>query len=370
VASIGLFLPLDFHFGHGAGAPFYWTHAFLSALVLLGTLTPFGQRHPEHLALAFVVGISINMNRYFHVSPTNPALTADMLTVLMMGSAFYFSWSPWRQLVVCGVACAGFALAGATATIPDQASFGYALAALLVGAGIATVGGMVLGRYRADLARRQVELGDLSARLMTLQEEERRHISRDLHEGVGQSLSALLAYLMAIEKDLPAEHRALRQQTAEARRLAARSAASLRELSQLLRPPVLDDYGLVPSLQTYLREFEARYGVTAALAADGVPERFSSEIETAIYRVVQEALTNVAHHARARRVRVALVTEPGQVRVEVDDDGVGLHPRNGETSNRGMGLIGIRERVQALGGSVTLSSRDGARLTVRLPIAS
>ena len=143
------------------------------------------------------------------------------------------------------------------------------------------------------------------------------------------------------------------------------AAAQLRQLSQLLRPSVLDDYGLMPSLQTFLKEFEERHGVAATLSSEGVPERLPPPIETAIYRVVQEALTNVARHARARHVRVALATERGELRVRVDDDGVGLPP---DGRHPGTGLIGIRERVQALGGSLTIASRAGTSLVVRLPI--
>ncbi len=373
VGAIVLFLPLDLRF-HRAGVPdatpFYVVHVILSAAALAATYTSPGARRPDRVALAFVLGIVGNICWRFNAAPTYPALTVDVLTLLMMGSAFFFSWSRWRHALVCIACCAGFTAAAVTSPGLPSNALAYALGALVVGAGIASAGREVLGRHRADLARRQAELADLSTRLMTLQEEERRRISRDLHEGVGQSLTAVLAYLMAIEQELPRDDHELRKRTAEARRLASRSVAELRELSQLLRPPVLDDYGLVPSLQTYLREFEERYGITARLAADDVPERFPAEIETAIYRVVQEALTNVARHARAHRVRVALAADDGEVRVEVDDDGVGLHPRNGQSTTTGMGLIGIRERVQALGGSVTLSSRAGARLTVRLPLAS
>src|SRR2546422_8741206 len=140
---------------------------------------------------------------------------------------------------------------------------------------------------------------------MSVHEEERHRLSRDLHEDIGQSLAAVSTYLQAIEQQLPPALGELRARAADARRLAAKTVAQLRELSQLLRPSVLDDYGLMPSLQTCLKDFQERHGVTATLSSEGVPERLPAPIETAIYRVVQEALTNVARHARAPRARRA-----------------------------------------------------------------
>jgi len=267
-------------------------------------------------------------------------------------------------VVVCLVICAGFVLAGLTAP-HEGAPFGYAFGVLVLGAVVTTTGSRVLGRYREGLARRQAELAELSTRLMSVQEEERHRLSRDLHEDIGQSLAAVSTYLQAIEQQLPPGLGELRARAADARRLAASTVAQLRQLSQLLRPSVLDDYGLMPSLQTYLKDFQERHGVSATLSSEGVPERLPPPIETAIYRVVQEALSNVARHARARHVRVALATEHGDLRLRVDDDGVGLPP---DGRYPGTGLIGIRERVQALGGSLTVASRAGTSLVVRLPI--
>ena len=112
---------------------------------------------------------------------------------------------------------------------------------------------------------------------------------------------------------------------------------------------------------------ELRHGIAATFTADGVPERLPADIETAVYRITQEALTNVVRHAGARHVRVALRAMDGELRLEVEDDGVGLAPRrkNGEV---GTGLIAIRERVRALGGSASITSGSGAHLCVRLPI--
>ena len=364
---VPLFLSLDLRYQRArlpALLVLYGAHAAIAGAAFLATFTRIGRRRPDHVALLLILGVATNINLYFHRTAANPALVSDLLTLLMMSSAFFFSWSPVRHVIVCVVICGGFALAGLT--VPHEAvPFGYAFGVLVLGAVITTTGSRVLGRYREGLARRQAELAELSTRLMSVHEEERHRLSRDLHEDIGQSLAAVSTYLQAIEQQLPPALGELRARAADARRLAAKTVAQLRQLSQLLRPSVLDDYGLMPSLQTCLKEFQERHGVAATLSSEGVPERLPPPIETAIYRVVQEALTNVARHARARHVRVALATERGELRVRVDDDGVGLPP---DGRHPGTGLIGIRERVQALGGSLTIASRAGTSLVVRLPI--
>ena len=367
LAVVPVFLALDLRYQR-ASFPglllFYGLHVLIAGGALLATFTHGGRRRPDHVALVLIAGMATNINAYFHRTPANPALAADVLTLLMMSSAFFFSWSLSRHLLICAVTCTGFAVAGLTAA-QVQPAFGYAFGILVLGGVVASIGSHVLGRYRQGLARRQAELAELSMRLMSLHEEERHRLSRDLQEDIGQSLAAVSAYLQAIEYDLPPALGELRARTADARRLAAKTVAQLRQLAQLLRPSVLDDYGLMPSLHSCLRDFQERHGVAASLSTEGVPDRLPSPIEVAVYRVVQEALTNVARHARARHVRVALATDRGELSLRVDDDGVGLPP---EGRHPGTGLIGIRERVQALGGSVTIASRAGTSLVVRLPL--
>ena len=139
----------------------------------------------------------------------------------------------------------------------------------------------------------------------------------------------------------------------------------MRELSQLLRPPGLDLYGLAGSLEAHLEAFRGRHQIATKYTAEGLPERLPEEIETAVYRIIQEALTNVARHARAKRVWVALTGKGDELRLEVRDDGVGLPADNGASRPSGIGLIGIRERVRALGGAVTLSSGPGGGTCLR-----
>src|SRR5262249_1582535 len=140
------------------------------------------------------------------------------------------------------------------------------------------------------------------------------------------------------------------------------------ELSQLLRPSVLDDFGLVPSLDSHLKAFAERHGIKAGLTVTGVFDRLPPDVETALYRITQEALTTVARHARAHRVQVALSAERDELRLQVDDDGVGLVSSNGNQGPTGTGLVGIRERVRSLGGRVTIQSTRGMSLRVVVPL--
>src|SRR5439155_15630206 len=170
-------------------------------------------------------------------------------------------------------------------------------------------------RMRSSLAERQRELEGLSVRLMAAQEEERRRLSRELHDELGQSLTAVNAYLWLMEKDVPEGLDVVRERAVEARRLVSKTLAQMRELSQLLRPSVLDDLGLVPSLDSHLKAFADRHQIGVAFDAEGLPERLPAALETALYRIVQEALTNVARHAHARHVRVTLGVDGDMLRL-------------------------------------------------------
>jgi signal transduction histidine kinase len=125
----------------------------------------------------------------------------------------------------------------------------------------------------------------------------------------------------------------------------------------------------VPSLEQHLKTFEKRHRIAASFLAQGLPQRLPAETETAIYRITQEALTNVVRHAAAKRVRVRLDADEEHVHLEVEDDGCGL-PDNGDGRRAGVGLIGIRERVRALGGTMTLASAGGVQLSVHIPLES
>jgi two-component system sensor histidine kinase UhpB len=347
----------------------YGLYAFLAASVLLATYTRLGARHATRLAFAFSLGLVVAGLYTLYAERAHPMVAATGLFSTLMLTLVLFAWSWQEMAVLAGVACLGFALVGlftpraGAVTLP----FAFAFSSLVVGSGVTIASARIGGRLRADLAARERDLVRLSQQLMHVQEEERRRLSRELHDGVGQSLTAILSYLWLIEQQLPPDATVLRTRTAEARRLASTTMAELRELSQLLRPSTLDDYGLVPSLRSHLRSFAERHQIAASFDADGLPERLPPAIETAVYRITQEALTNVARHARATRVRVKLALTDGTLRLDIQDDGVGLRPAAARTD--GGGLLGIRERVRSLGGRVRISSESGTRLSVELPFS-
>lgn len=213
------------------------------------------------------------------------------------------------------------------------------------------------------------ELQRLSGELEDAREAERRIIARDLHDEIGQAL-------MTIKLDLGVVDRSGQLSGAPSAALAeARSSTELairtvRDLSQLLHPPMLDDFGLAVTLQEYVRGFSDRTGVQTELVLDRMESRVPSDLEVCAYRIVQEALTNVAKHAKATTCRVYLHRLPYSMLVTVDDDGKGMAVAEGAETRRGVGLVSVRERVSRVGGTVNIESLTGrgTRLTVELPV--
>jgi signal transduction histidine kinase len=219
-------------------------------------------------------------------------------------------------------------------------------------------------RYR-QAALAQGKLKELSARLVDAQEQERRAISRELHDEVGQSLSALLMELGNLGAVAPGDAE-LRSHVESIRKLAESSVNVVRNMALLLRPSMLDDLGLVPALQWQAREISKRTGMAVTVDADNVADDLPEEIKTCIYRVVQEALNNCARHALARSVRIQVVQESGRIHLSVADDGQGFDSMD----TRGLGLLGMEERVTHLHGRFQLQSAPGhgARLRIEIPL--
>ncbi len=220
-------------------------------------------------------------------------------------------------------------------------------------------------RYE-EIRRTQNELKGLSARLVDAQEQERRAISRELHDEVGQSLNALLIDLGNLAAITPPDHAEARRLLGAAKTLAEDSVKALRDMALLLRPSMLDDFGLVPALRWQSREVSRRTGMCIDVVADDVPEELPDELKTCVYRVVQEALHNCARHAEARNVRVIVRHEPERILLSVQDDGKGFDPAH----VRGLGLLGMEERVKHLGGRFEVKSHagEGTLLQVDLPL--
>lgn len=214
------------------------------------------------------------------------------------------------------------------------------------------------GRARADLQ-------ELSARLLRAQENERRSLARELHDEVGQSLSAIL---MEAESAVCADDpRETNDHLRSIRSLAQQTVNEVRDLALLLRPSMLDDFGLVPALNWHARETAKRTGLKIAVSADEDTDNLPEEHKTCVYRLVQEALNNAARHGNARTVEVAVKRENRRVLFSVRDDGVGFDPG----LVRGMGLLGMEERVRRLGGRLRIDSQlgQGTLVSAELPVA-
>ena len=216
-------------------------------------------------------------------------------------------------------------------------------------------------RERAEELRNR-----LIQQAVTAQEEERRRIARELHDEAGQSLTALLVGLRTIE-----ESRTITEAAELAQRLRAIAAQTLDEVGRLsrgLHPGILDEVGLPAAVTRHVQEFAQRHGVAVDLRIEGLDsEVLPPALQATVYRVLQEALTNVAKHAGARSVRVRLVRNKATVELRVQDDGAGFDPAAGAelaVGDRHFGLQVMRERAALLGGSVKVESRPGAGTTI------
>jgi signal transduction histidine kinase len=215
----------------------------------------------------------------------------------------------------------------------------------------------------------EADLRRLSRRLVQTQETERKSLSRELHDEVGQTLTALGMELANIEDMQATNPQLFRQRLEDAKRLNAEAMQSIRSLAMGLRPSMLDDLGLEPALQWQGREFSRHTGVASSVRMEGNLDNLDDAQRTCIYRVVQEALTNCARHAQAKHVDVLLDEDSEYVRVTVRDDGVGFDTENSHQS--GLGLIGMKERVQAIDGQLRVTSKrgEGTTVTVLVPVS-
>jgi signal transduction histidine kinase len=206
----------------------------------------------------------------------------------------------------------------------------------------------------------------LLRQLVTAQEDERARIARDLHDGLGQQLTALR---LALERHGESTHGDGKkdEDLERALALAQQIDTEVDFLAWELRPAVLDDLGLTAALPRFLNEWSAHYGVVANFQTTGrVPARLSPDAETAFYRVAQEALNNVVKHAHATRVDVVLEGQSDAVTLVIEDDGVGFDPGAAEKSVTGIGLVGMRERAALIGGTLQVESTPGKGTTLYL----
>lgn len=261
--------------------------------------------------------------------------------------------------------------------IADRRSWQWLGAALAVSLGIGLIATVYASRLEGRLqqqhaleAQNAQYLQLLSARLITAQEEERQNIARELHDEVGQVLTAIKVELALAQRQLAISGSAPGL-LEELETIADNALKTVRDLSHLLHPSLLDDLGLPAAVDWYLQAFSRRTGIAVEMRQEGMTRRLAPAVELAAYRVVQEALTNVARHAQATSCRVTLRLSGDRVSVTIEDDGVGFDPgavcAMGE--RRGLGLLGMRERAAQLNGRFSVHSTrgEGTRVQLDLP---
>ncbi len=200
------------------------------------------------------------------------------------------------------------------------------------------------------------------SQIIEAQENERRRISRELHDEIGQALTSIKFNLDMIDKDLPQNFPVVRGRLGDAKSLSNQILTAMRQLSMDLRPTMLDDLGLIPTLRWYVQNFSNRLNIYSHFQAIGFEEKLPPQIETAFYRIIQEALNNIAKHAKADRIEISLEQRDSMICASITDNGKGfdldkvLHP---ESPERGFGIIGMQERVSLLEGNIDIQSRPG-----------
>ena len=216
-----------------------------------------------------------------------------------------------------------------------------------------------------DLSQRIAR--DALRRIVDAQELERRRLARELHDETGQALSSILLGLKALDEKVESDD--AREAVSNVRELVVATLHDVRRLAIELRPKVLDDFGLVPALERLTETFGGQTGIGVRFESGLAEERLPAEVETALYRIVQESLTNIVKHSRARNISIVLVRKPGAVAAVIEDDGQGFDPA--AVREGGFGLEGMRERVGLLDGRLQIESIEGSGTTLvaEVPLA-
>lgn len=223
-------------------------------------------------------------------------------------------------------------------------------------------------RMTDELRKREAQVAELSAHLLKVQEQERKRISRELHDETGQGLMVIRLYLGMLESSL--QEQAAKTRVRETLGVVDRTVEGLRRMIASLSPLVLQELGLIAAIRKEAKDLTKRTGVKTRVAIDDNVGRMAGDIEAAIYRVVQEALSNVARHAKAKTVNIRMARESGNVVLLVEDDGVGMS-EHGPRDRQTFGLQGITERIGMLGGKVRITSAKGrgTKLEIKVPAA-
>jgi signal transduction histidine kinase len=281
-------------------------------------------------------------------------------------------WRPKRlNTLLVGFACM---LALITAMGLQVRPFTYLWVSLYTGIAVAVLSVSLtvklekkyLEEHQATMAAKQ-DLQRLSSRLVAAQEQERQTLSRELHDQVGQALTAIKIDVARAEQALMPAQGDIAERLRRARQGAEETLEIIRRLSMLLRPSMLDDLGLSAALGWYAKQFSASTAIRVSLNDDGSADRLPDAHKTSLYRIVQEALTNCARHSEARSVMIRLGSADDRYVVRIEDDGKGFLLSN---EVRGIGLIGIEERVAEMQGVLELNSTPGAgtKIFISIPL--
>ena len=216
----------------------------------------------------------------------------------------------------------------------------------------------------------QDEMRSLSRQLLSIQEEERRKISRELHDVIAQTLTGINMHLVTLKADSHGSVAQLQAKITSTQHLVEQSLDIVHRFASELRPTVLDDLGLIPALKTFMKDFMEDTGVRVSLKVFAGIEQASITVRTVLFRIAQEALTNVARHARASQAEVCIQCLDGPIRMEVTDNGQGFEVDGAACANKSnrLGMLGMRERVEMIGGTFGVQSAPGQPTTVRVEI--
>ena len=223
----------------------------------------------------------------------------------------------------------------------------------------------------AQSLQMQEQLRSLSRQLLTAQEEERKRISRELHDVIAQTLTSINMRLAALKVESNANTKDLQKKITSTQRMVEKSVDIVHRFARELRPSVLDDLGLIPALKSYLKGYIEESGIQVKLSAAAVIEEIDSAQRTVLYRVAQEALTNVARHSKATSAEVSIHCVDGLVRMEIKDNGQGFEVDGKLCAKKAsrLGLLGMRERVEMVGGTFCVESSPGNHTTIRVELS-
>ncbi len=225
-------------------------------------------------------------------------------------------------------------------------------------------------RLLRDIKVQQEQLRHLTKKLFQTQEEERRRIARELHDEAGQSLTAINLALEGLGRLIPEHEKEIFDEIYEIRRMLQRASAEIRNLSYRLHPTLLTDLGLEPALRSYFRQVSERTGIRISFRMVGFTERLDRELETTLYRLAQEALTNTIKHSGAENFSLSIIKSYPNIIFSAEDDGIGFDTESMEKNPNSLGLVGMRERVLLLGGTFVIRSQPmvGTKIRIEIPV--